>query len=355
MFLLLGLAGSVQAQNGRYEKEKTIAKSFKVDSRTTVEVTNKYGRVDVKNWAKDSVRFEIAIKAIGRKEGDVIDMMNYASFDLEQSVGYVTAETQFGQSLSGLKREIFELKGELSNQKITIDYTVYAPARCRLTINNKFGDVYLGDVESDLRVNLSHGDFRAHSIKKGKKLELSYGSAFIDFIEEAELELQAYTLEVAEAEELRMNSRASEVTIDDINILEVEARNDKYSIAKSKKITGNLNLTNLKVRELTGKVDLLTRYGAVEIRKVSPKFRELNLYGEYTDFTLGFSEADNFKFRVDLQNGREFYRPASNLTVKEEIYTDEAYGYKGFVGAEESEKQVQVKTRSGIVKFDFFD
>ena len=47
--------------HAQFTETKEITKHFKISPETIIEITNKYGKIDIKNWDKDSVVFEIKI------------------------------------------------------------------------------------------------------------------------------------------------------------------------------------------------------------------------------------------------------------------------------------------------------
>ena len=55
LFLLIPLAIFATEKKGKYTKNKTIAKEFKVTKDATLNVSNKYGNIDIVTWNENNI------------------------------------------------------------------------------------------------------------------------------------------------------------------------------------------------------------------------------------------------------------------------------------------------------------
>lgn len=338
------------------ERTKTISKSFAAHATTSVEVVNKYGSVHVNTWDKDSVRIEIKIVAKARRMEDAIDLIASTEFNLGGSASFITAQTMWGHNTPALKQGWSDLKTGLGMQKTTVDYTIYMPATNKLSINNKFGDVYLPIIEGDLRVNMSHGDLRAKSITKGKIIEVNYGTIDIESLSEGNVYITSGDLIIEELVEASVVSRSSELHLENVGDVIFDSKYDKVFIENAQKLGGESNFSHFKVKNLTGKIDMTTRYGSYTIKKVSTDFRRINLTGEYTDYTVSFDESTKCSFDVQLENGNDFSYPP--VGAKAEMDTahklENTEHYLGHLGGPSDKAFVRIRTKASYVKFDYY-
>jgi hypothetical protein len=351
---------SVRAGSGgdqdMVEQTKTIIKSFPAHATTSVEVVNKYGSVRVNTWKKDSVRIEIRIVAKARRIQDADNLIASTEFNLGGSTSFITAQTLMGRSTPRLKQGWNEVKKGLGMQKTTVDYTIYMPATNKLSISNKFGDVYLPIFEGDLRVNVSHGDFRAKAIKSGKKIELKYGTIDIEHFMEGNIHIASGDLIMDEIEEANIYSSSSELHLEKVIDVRLESKYDKVFIEEVEKLGGESKFSHFKVTKLTGKLDMTTRYGSYTIKKVEEGFRRINLTGEFTDYNLAFDEMTKSGFDVQLDFGNDFTYPLNGIEVIQDpaVFENNSKHYTGYLGSESEAAFVRIRTKGSYVKFAFY-
>ena len=68
--LAVNLPLLIQAQT--YSEKREQGKSFKLKSGTVIQITNKYGNVNVIPWEKDSVRIEVSMSAQSKQAAKVV-------------------------------------------------------------------------------------------------------------------------------------------------------------------------------------------------------------------------------------------------------------------------------------------
>ena len=59
--LLISTYGTASANNLDHELKKSYTKEFAADTKTQLEISNKYGKVDVITWAKNAVKIDVAV------------------------------------------------------------------------------------------------------------------------------------------------------------------------------------------------------------------------------------------------------------------------------------------------------
>jgi hypothetical protein len=126
----------VQAQ---FTETKEIHKEFKVSPQTRIELSNKYGKMDINTWDKDSVVIEIKIKVEENKLSKLEKAIDAIEFDFSQSQHFLIAKTVVGQNKSGLSKEILKFKETVlqSDGNMQIDYTIWLPESNELKVDNK--------------------------------------------------------------------------------------------------------------------------------------------------------------------------------------------------------------------------
>jgi len=144
--------GGIRAQV--YSDRKV--RNFKVTEKTTVEVSNKYGKIHVVTWKKDSARFEVDLRISTNSYQKMDKLRSNIGFDFSGSKSYVKAKTDFSNQ-AGVISDFVD--AFIPSNQVTINYMVYVPEYVNLKIENKFGDIYIDDYNGNLQIELSNGNF----------------------------------------------------------------------------------------------------------------------------------------------------------------------------------------------------
>ena len=123
--LLVMAFGQLQAQSDA-RLTKNIKREFKVPNDVTVDISNKYGRVAVKSWDRDSVMINVEITAYARDSRSTQKLMERVEVDFSNLGSFLTVETVLDRG-SGTFKELMNTVGDysknvVSSNKLTIDF-----------------------------------------------------------------------------------------------------------------------------------------------------------------------------------------------------------------------------------------
>src|SRR3972149_1755609 len=161
VFLLLWISWLTQAQVPEYTQR--VTRSFKVNSTATVDIANKYGKVQVVTWDNDSVKFIIDLRIKAKDQQKLQKLKQSIDFEFTTGQFFVIAHTVLGQSSQDIFKDIVDIAGTYLStaNSVTINYTVMVPDYTPLKIENKFGDVFIDNLDNNLSLTLAYGDLTA--------------------------------------------------------------------------------------------------------------------------------------------------------------------------------------------------
>lgn len=287
----------VQAQ---YTETKDIRRGFSVLPETQVEILNKYGKIDIKTWQKDSVVFEIKIRVEEKKQSKLDELLRDIDFDFTANSHYLIVSTKVQQSKSAIGKEILKFKETLLNSdgNIQIDYTVWMPDSNRLKVENKFGDIFIGDYRGDVWLNLSNGNLKAYDFFGELDLTLNFADATINSIQRGRLDCNFSKLYLKTGQSLRIQSKSTEFEFDEVNDVDAQSRRDKFRIQRADLIDAQGSFSTFRVRELSDRLNIRADYGGVEVEKIAPDFGNIVIQSKSTDIDLLFEPETRFTFAV---------------------------------------------------------
>lgn len=319
LLLLLGLiVTDLLAQVPEYSKH--ISKTYHVNSAFTLDISNKYGKVQLINRNVDSVRIDVDLRIKARDNQKLEKLKQAIEFDFTPGQYYIIAHTKFGNSGLDALQDLIDIAGSYfsSNNAVSIDYTITAPSNITVKIENKFGNVYLDNHEGNLNLSLSYGDIKANRLNGKSFINLVSGDGEVSYIKSGELNVSYGNFHLREAIDLRTITRSSNVTLDKVHNLNLDSRRDKIFIFDVLSLSGKSYFSTLNITLLTGELTLEGRYGSLFVDKISRSFSAIHLTSELTDFTLNFEKPMLFNFELNHSQDVTIFFPKAfaSLTTK---------------------------------------
>ena len=129
MIIILSMGATAQV----IELNKTIKKSFKILPETNVQITNKYGNIQIVPNETDSIRFEIEIKVADKLVDKVTKVLNSIDVQFNSTPYYTIAKTVISDYNSGVWSNISDIANTVinGNTKVEINWVVYIPEKKR--------------------------------------------------------------------------------------------------------------------------------------------------------------------------------------------------------------------------------
>ncbi len=315
--------------NAQFTETRELTKEFKVSPQTQIEITNKYGKIDIHTWNKDSVVFEINIKVEARKLSKLEDVVGGIDFDVTSNEHFLLLRTNVDKNKNSLEKELQRFKETIlkSDGNIQIDYEVWMPDSNELKIENKFGDIYIGDYNGEIAIDLSNGNLKAHNFYNRVKLDMTFADASVNLIKDGQIQCNFSEMYLKKVESLNLISKSSEFEINQVQDLEAESRRDKFRIREAEMINAKSSFSMFRIEELSDRLTLRSDYGNLELGKISPDFENIIIESKSTDISLYFNKSASFDFDI-THTGTELDLCPELKIEKEETLDEKAQKVK---------------------------
>ena len=157
---------SLSAQNE--SETRSFIKTLPVSKETTLEISNKYGRIEITPWNKDSAYIRAEIKAYAKDRSKLSKMFDGISVNITDSKYLVRAQTEFTSNINTLFESFKGMTSKIIqyDSHIEINYYINIPEYLNLKIENKYGDVYMENNTGEFRISISNGSFKANSLRQ---------------------------------------------------------------------------------------------------------------------------------------------------------------------------------------------
>jgi len=310
--LLLCVPDLLHAQT--YSEKREQSRSFKLKSGTVVQITNKYGNVNVMPWEKDSVRIEVSMAAQSKQAAKVVKILSSIDCEMISSATTISARTVFYDNSTTFWKDVVSYAGQVFNtsNNLQINYTVYMPASSDIKIDNKFGNVYMDNHSGNADLTISNGDLQARNFLGKLKLKLEFGSVNMQNLDDAQLNINYSDLTLRKVNSLSLNSRSSTIEMEDAATIELISTRDKLNVKRCGALSGETSFSRISINELESSCTLTAKYGAIKLNTVQRNFHSVHVKSEYADLYFGFMPEDSYT--LDL-----IYDAKTNLNISSPI------------------------------------
>lgn len=305
----------------QFTETKELTKQFAVSPETKIEISNKYGKIEINTWEQDSVVIDIKIRVEEKNLSKLEDAIRGIDFDITDSQHYLIVRTDVEKNKSLLSKEFTRFVESVlkSDGNIQVDFTVWMPATNELKVENKFGDVYIDDYLGKVDINLSNGNLKAHDFEGELNLVLSFADATINTINKGYLDCNFSELHVEDAESIRINSKSTEFEFQKVTDLNAESRRDKFRIQEIDAMDATCSFTTIRINKLTDRMNLRSDYGDLDIEKTALDFNVISIESRATDLNLYFDETSKFDFDITSSKTELDYCTAIEIDNEETL------------------------------------
>jgi hypothetical protein len=354
--VFISLTLSALAGGPKQEFSKTINREFATNTNGMTALYNKYGAVNVKTWANNSVKIDITIRVNASSQNAADKMFDRIQVNFANTTGYVKAETMI-QSKSGWWIE------ENVCQDFKINYDVWMPASNQLDLKNKYGNAYVAAITGKLMAEIKYGDLRTEALAGDADLNLSYGKAFIAGVNNLYGQVSYGEVNLTAAKgDVQMDTKYSELHLDKSNAVRLTSKYDdlkvgdiqdlrlqtKYSDVKAQRVGAayiTAQYTDLKLTALTTSADIDLCYGSLRVESLGREFADVNVVGKYTDVSIATERTARYKFKIDGSH-TDISRP-SGASLRRSEKSSGCETLEGHVGDANARGMVKAKMQYG--------
>ena len=284
-------------QSPKEEKQKVVKATYKVNSKDLLTISNKYGNVNFINHDKNEVVVQVTILAWARSDKEAQKILDRIDIEQEKSSNEIRFETEIEESRGGYSssnREGFE-----------INYEVKIPKSLNIDVKNKFGSVTIGDLNGKLNLELEHGNFNAHNLTGMRhSINVRFGNLSINEVASADLEVAHGSITIDKSStDLKIESKHSNVRIDEANVLEIEARHGNIRIGTVSKIDGENGHGQIEIRKVIKSAVLNLEHGNCQLEQVVKGFERVEIKNRHASIEVRFDSDAKFEFETETRYG----------------------------------------------------
>lgn len=294
---------------------KKIYKSFPVSQVSKLELSNKYGNIQIDDNRKDSVviNVQVWVDGSGSRAQRLLDNIDV---NISNSGNTVSAVTEFHNDLN-------------SNMDFSIDYVVSVPADRDLSVEQKYGNVNMNNLTGKGIFDIKYGELRAKSLlSPGLKIELGYSKAYLEATKNLELDIKYSKLTLEKCDNLNIESRYSGLNIGECKDVMLDTRYDDFKFGTVSSLESNSMYTGIRIKKLTSALSLTNGYGNFTVETIPAGFRNIKVSSRYASVRLGIESGASYKLDGNVRYC-DLKHPDGKLNRMREDTTYEVHGTVG--------------------------
>lgn len=333
--------------SGKYTKEKTIKKSFDVNSDALLIVRNSYGNLNIISTSGNKVLIEVHIKTNGDNEEKVQKKLDDISVDFNASSSEVSAKTLFNKEKDGWGWNW----GNNNSVSMQVNYTIQLPIKNRVDLNNDYGAIVLDRIDGHAKINCDYGRLDIGELRgRNNQLNFDYTSkSRIGFMASGTIDADYSGFILEKAGDVSLNADYTNATIEEMENLQYVNDYGNLEINEVNNIQGNGDYLGLKLGTVHGNVDINADYGSISIDQMAEDAGNIEIRTDYTDTKIGYNASYNFNFEISTRYASVSGKDDFEINISKEK-SSERY-YKGYRGNASSGNAISINSSYGNISF----
>lgn len=341
LVLLFVFSAGLNNLQAHEEYSRIIKKEYAVSPDAQLVISNQYGKVHCNNWDKPMIAIEVTLRVEASGEQAAQKLMDRITIAMTGSQSRVEVSTTI------------EKGGFSGRNNVNIDYTVSMPASVNLDLTNKFGDIYINELNGKGKINLSYGNMEINKLGNSDNLlDIKFSQGNIKAIQGAVLLLKYSSLEIDYAGSLRLDGKYSDLTANKIISLNGTMEGGKLEMENSSAVESRSKFSDINITRLEKNLTLDIQYGNCEIHEMPADFGNININNKYADISIGLPPGASYALDADLKFcDLDFPEDKANFTQK--ITGNTSKYYKAVIGKEANPSQkITLKSEFGNISLE---
>ncbi|MBB6110125.1 hypothetical protein SAMN05421821_10868 [Mucilaginibacter lappiensis] len=314
-----------KVENGQVkEKVKTYSKVYPAASNDELKIENSFGEVVVNTWDRKEFKIDVQIKVYANVDADADKFLDVIQISDSKVAGLALFKTVIGDDGS-MSPELWKGEGKNHIKKIEINYVVYMPVKNTLSINNKYGNTTLPDLQGKVTIHSFYGSLKAKSLLNPLcEIKVHFGDVNIGTLTGGNLQITYGSLNLAESD----------------------------------KLNADISFGPAKIGTLHTSGNIRVKYcGKLQIATLDKNLKMLDINSSYSNVKLDINNNENANFDISTYYGSFNYdkdrASISNKTPGSDTYNSNAQkSYVGQLGKGSPDKTITIRSNFGRVDFN---
>lgn len=330
----------------KHEKSRTVKKEYSVSSDATVNLSNKYGNINITTWNKNRVEITVKITVKGNDLSTVEKRLRNIDILFSANSDMVTAKTKIEKKSSS-----WSFWGKNKNTSYKINYTVKMPVSNNLSVSNNYGNILLNEINGKADIDADYGKIILGDLNNSdNNINIDYcNGSSINFMKSGYVNADYSKLSIDKTDRVKINSDYSTIVVGSSNKVTFNADYGSIQVDDVKDITGNTDYVSIRLGTVSKNLNIDADYGSIKIKELAKGFERAEISGQYAGITIGVKPSTSFDFMIDLQYASFRYND-DKVDMRKSIVRSSKKYYEGTYGKSSSGSKLVIKSQYGGVR-----
>jgi hypothetical protein len=279
------------------ENNCVISKTYQVRQGASLQLSNKYGHVNIITAKDDSLSICATISIVQDNEALVQKNIKLINIHIEKSKDTVYVSTIYD-------KKFFSEASRMGRKNFSVDYLIKTPAYLDMNIIDEFGNVSIDELSGKLNIKLTQGTLTAKRLTRGNVKPLSIinvdnGKITIDETNWMELVVfNCQSVNISKAQALMITSTISKIKLGAISSLVCDSKSDGYSIKSVNNFISESVYSEYMLGLLNDKLKSKATYGSITISGLSKTFSNIDIVSAHTPVSI--KTGPDISFKTDI-------------------------------------------------------
>ncbi|MDP5168835.1 MAG: hypothetical protein NWR72_01205 [Bacteroidia bacterium] len=334
--LMLLLAGATATRAEAQDPQREIIAVAPAASFSTFRLEAKGGEVRVNTTTSDSIKVHVLLTIDGIREEEAINRLERIGI-LDEVKG---DRWEWKTDLDGMEIEYL-------TRLIDITYEIDLPGNIVMEIVQRNGDLTIGNRTAPVWLDVRWGNLSAGCLSgESNRIDLQFAGADIACLGNAEVDLVAGKLSIAEVNDLSLRSKGAEVEVFHANAVDIQAHAGEYHFRKAASISGTMTSSRLDVDTLTEEGDLdLSLMAGAEVG-LSDLAQRLKITADLAPVTVSYPKARTVSLDLEARKDDLASIEVDGLPEAESLPDNKVRYHSDWAVARSANPALQIDIRS---------
>jgi len=339
--LLISASANGDEVNKKYNKE------FNSQGKDLFSIDNRYGDVKVQSWNENRVVIDVLVTIEHPDRDKAEKLLSMIEVQFDENDNTIGAKTVIDSK--------FSFKGWGNNYKFSIDYVVRMPAALNFNVVNRYGNVDIDELSGHADISVKYGSLFVGKLtrenqKPLNKISLGYSKAEIVQMGWTELYLRyCGRTNIGTAQAIMIDSRYSKLEIENVGSVVLDSKYDNINITNIKNLVSESGYTSYNLGTVSGKLDIETGYGSLEVGKLVNGFESVDITTKYCSVKIDVDDNASYKFIAGVQYGGLSF-DEDKAEIQSRIYENNSKNVEAIIGGKSASSVMNIQTSYGSVK-----
>ncbi|MBN1251288.1 MAG: hypothetical protein JXR51_00505 [Bacteroidales bacterium] len=342
--IVLGILFAISTTYAQEAYTKKYHKEYKSDNSTTIEINNRYGNVHVENWEQNSISIDVLITVKNNSKERAENTFKKIDITFKEIGNTVSAITEITESIN--------------NIKFSIDYNIKIPKDINVNFSNKYGDLFLDELNGHAQITTKYGNLTINKLSRGNVKPLNYinisystGVCNINESDWLQLETKYSKVQLNTNNALMIESKYSSVKVKkSVSIVSRSKYDHPFRVGTTKNFITTAEYSNFEIENVLKRIEADVKYSDFDIKNVANDFDLVKLRLRYGSSDIKISENASYTLEAEAAYGSVHYPKSNTLNKVIDQTESKIWGKVG--NNKNTDSKVIIDTKYGSVNLE---